>query len=467
LSDKFRHSVRYRGDGGPPLQKLDSSHSSRTTETRGYAEVFLPAADDFIVSTSSAAPAPGRDSNTDARLRYVARQPIFDRHQKVFGYELLFRDDIENMFHGSDPDIASRSTLDSSLLVGIDVLCDGRRAFLNCTRDTLVRGLITLLPSHSTVAEILESVPADAEVISACQHLKEAGYLIALDDYVTDDPRQPLAEMADILKVDLQLTTAGQRTALMKQYGPWRCRMLAEKVEDHAAFLAARDLGFVYFQGYFLHRPEMIVAHDIPASRINYLRMLQAVSQPELDVAALEKLIKTEVSICYRLLRCMHSAIFGLKSEVHSIRHALTILGEREVRRWVLLIATVSAGQDKTSDLVLCALVRARFGELLAPRVGHGESDLFLLGLLSMLDIMLETPMADILEKIPLDSETKAVLTGKPSLLRPVYQLMLAHESGEWGAATGISDSLHLDLDAVAMSYWQAQRWAREVSNGA
>jgi c-di-GMP-related signal transduction protein len=400
------------------------------------------------------------------KLRYVARQPIFDRDKKVFGYELLFRDDMDNAFHSVDPDAASRSTLDSSLLVGLDVLCDGRRAFLNCTRETLISGLVTLLPSHSTVVEILETVPVDAEVITACQRLKEAGYLIALDDYVSGDPREPLAEMADILKVDLKLTTLEQRAALVKKHGPWRCRMLAEKVENLAEFVAARDQGFVYFQGYFLRRPEMMTTHDVPANAVNYIRMLQAVSQPDLDVPELDKLIKTEASICYRLLRYMNSARFGFKNEIHSVRHALAILGDREVRRWVRLIATVGAGQDKTSDLVLCALVRARFGELLAPLVRHGESDLFLLGLLSMLDTMLEIPMSEILEKIPLDTETKAVLRGEPSLLRPIYQLMLAHESGEWEAARSICDTLQIDADTVATSYWQAQQWAREISSG-
>jgi EAL and modified HD-GYP domain-containing signal transduction protein len=419
------------------------------------------------VENSSAASARAHENPKGIKLRYVARQPIFDRDEKVFGYELLFRDDMDNAFHSVDPDVASRSTLDSSLLVGLDVLCDGRRAFLNCTRDTLIGGLVTLLPSHSTVVEILETVPVDAEVITACQRLKEAGYLIALDDYVSDDPREPLAEMADILKVDLKLTTLEQRAALVKKHGPWRCRMLAEKVENHAEFLAAQDQGFVYFQGYFLRRPEMMTTHDVPANAVNYVRMLQAVSRPDLDVPELDKLIKTEASICYRLLRYMNSARFGFKNEIHSVRHALAILGDREVRRWVRLIATVGAGQDKTSDLVLCALVRARFGELLTPLTRHGESDLFLLGLLSMLDVMLETPMSEILDKIPLDAETKAVLRGEPSLLRPIYQLMLAHESGEWEAARAICDSLHLETDTVATSYWQAQQWAREVSSGA
>jgi c-di-GMP-related signal transduction protein len=399
------------------------------------------------------------------QLRYVARQPIFDREEKVFGYELLFRDGLQNAFSG-DTNEASRATLDRSLLMGIDVLCDGRRAFVNCTKDTLVQGLVRLLPSATTVVEVLEDVPPDAEVIAACESLKQDGYLIALDDYVADDPREALAEMADIIKVELPLTTEEQRAELVRRHGPWRSRMLAEKVETQHDFLRARDQGFVYFQGYFFRRPEMLSTRDMPANRLNYLRMLQEVSRAELDIPAIEKLIKGEASVCYRLLRYLNSAIFGLKNEIHSVRHALSMLGERELRRWVRLVAAVGAGQDKTSDLVLSALVRGRFGELLAPHVPHGESDLFLLGLLSLIDAMLEMPMAEVLEKISLDRETKAVLLGQPSLLRPVFQLMLAHESGEWEAAAQLAESVQLEPEQTAGYFWEAQQWAREVSLG-
>jgi c-di-GMP-related signal transduction protein len=408
--------------------------------------------------------APGRAINAKP-LRYVARQPIFDREEKVFGYELLFRDGLENAFHG-DTDEASRATLDRTLLMGLEVLCDGRRAFVNCTRDTLIKGLVTLLPSTSTVVEVLESVPADPDVVAACQHLKETGYMIALDDYVAGDPREALVEMADIIKVEMQLTTAEQREALIKRFGPWRCRMLAEKIETQAEFVRARDQGFVYFQGYFFRRPEMMNTRDMPANRMSYLRMLQEVSRPDLDLAELEKVIKAEASVCYRLLRYLNSAMFGFQNEIHSVRHALSILGERDVRRWVRLVAAVGAGQEKTTDLVLSALVRGRFGELLAPCVKHGESDLFLLGLLSLIDAMMEMPMAEVLEKIPLDHATKAVLLGQPSALRPIYQLMLAHESGEWAAVAELTEHLGLDAEDVAGFYWQAQQWARQVSSG-
>ena len=411
------------------------------------------------------AAAPARVTDI-APIRYVARQPIVDRDEKVFGYELLFRNGLENAFQSGDPDEASRATLDRSLLVGLDVLCDGRRAFVNCTRDTLIKGLVTLLPSTSTVVEVLESVSADPDVVKACRNLKEAGYTIALDDYVADDPREGLAELADIIKVEMKLTTEAQQAALLKKFGQGNCRMLAEKIETRAEFVRAREQGFVYFQGYFFRRPEMIHTHDMPANQMNYLRMLQEVSRPDLDLAELEKLVKAEASVCYRLLRYLNSAIFGFQSEIHSVKHALSILGERDIRRWVRLVAAVSAGQGKTSDLMLAALVRGRFGELLAPRVRHGDSDLFLLGLLSLIDAMLETPMEQVLEKIPLDHATKATLLGQPSTLRRVFQLMLAHESGEWEAAAELCASLRLDSEEVAAEYWLAQQWARQVSTG-
>ena len=412
----------------------------------------------------SAGQAMARSSVRDvAPIRYVARQPIFDRDKNVFGYELLFRGSLENSFTGN-ADEASRATLDRTLVMGLDVLCDGRRAFVNCTRDTLIRGLVTVLPATSTIVEILETVPSEGEVMAACQTLKGQGYMIALDDYVAGDPREPLVEMADIIKVDLQLTTEEQRGELVQQFGGRGCRMLAEKVETQRQCAQTRDQGFAYFQGYFIRRPEMMSMHDVPANRLNYIRMLQEVSRPELEVGRLEKLIKEEASICYRLLRYLNSAAFSFQKEIHSVRHALSLLGERDVRRWVRLIAAVGAGQDKSSDLVLSALVRGRFCELLAPRVPHGESDLFLMGLLSLIDAMLETSMEAVLEKIPLDAPTRAVLLSQPSILRPVFRLMLAQESGEWGAAAALSSELCLEPDAVAECYWQAQQWARELS---
>jgi c-di-GMP-related signal transduction protein len=399
--------------------------------------------------------------------QFVARQPILTADEKVFGYELLFRDGVEDFFRSSDADAASRSALNTSVLLGLNVLCDGRRAFVNCTREVLLKDYITLLPPGQTVVEVLETVPADDLVVAACRRLKEAGYMIALDDFAVNDPREALTDLADIIKVDLRATSAADAAAMVKRYGPWRCRMLAEKVETREEFVAAKKADFLYFQGYFFRRPEIVTAHEIPANRLNYLRMLTAVSQPELDVRQIENLVKGEASLCYRLLRYLNSAAFGFANEIHSVRHALSILGEREVRRWIRLVASLAAGQDKTSDLVLAALVRARFCELLSPKIQHGDSDLFLTGMLSLMDTILEIPMRQVLDSIPIDQESKSVLLGVDSRLRPFYQLMLAQESGEWKVVSELASQLQLSEHDVANSYWQAMQWAREVSAGA
>jgi c-di-GMP-related signal transduction protein len=396
----------------------------------------------------------------------VARQPIMTGDEKVFGYELLFRDGVEDYFRSPDPDAASRSTLSTSMLMGLDVLCDGHRAFINVTRDVLLKDYITLLPSSQAVAEILETVPPDDLVRAACQRLKEGGYQIALDDFTVDDPRESLTDLADIIKVDLRTTPLARAEEMVKRHGPWRCRMLAEKVETREEFLAAKKAGFVYFQGYFFRRPETLNTHEIPANQLNYLRMWQAVARPELDIREVEQVIKGEASLCYRLLRYLNSAAFGFGTEIHSIRHALSLLGEREVRRWIRLVATLGAGQNKSSALVLSALVRARFCELLSPSVQAGESDLFLMGLLSLMDAILEIPMARVLENVPVDQESKAVLLGGASRLQPFYELMLAQESGDWETARGLARQLHLSESEVAEKYWEAMQWARQVSVG-
>ena len=223
--------------------------------------------------TKKSSPLPVDDpvQTTHVPLRFVARQPILTADQKIFGYELLFRDGVENFFNSSDPEAASHSVLDSSMMMGFDLLCDSTRGFINCTRDVLLKDYVTLLPSSETVVEILEDVPTDELVVAACHRLKKSGYLIALDDFIVEDPREILTDLADIIKVDLRLCSTEQSAALVKRYGK-RCRMLAEKVETQEEFTSATALGFSYFRDIFLqagndagngdsHQPDHLCAH--------------------------------------------------------------------------------------------------------------------------------------------------------------------------------------------------------------
>ncbi len=413
-------------------------------------------------SYSGAAAASAANSVTIPGQRFVARQPILDRVQKVFGYELLFRNGTENYFSG-DPESASRSMVDSSLLFGLDALCRGTRAFVNCTRDVLVKDVVTLLPPHQTVVEILETVEPEERVFAACKRLKEAGYLIALDDFVANDPRAPLSPLADIIKVDIRATQPDERTEIVRRFGSAKCRMLAEKLETQQEFIQTRNLGFTYFQGYFFCKPEMVVGREVPANQIHLIRLLELISRPELDLRELEAALKQEASICYRLLRYLNSPVFGFALEIKSVRHAMAILGERELRRWTRLVVTIGAAEQKCSELVIMGLARARFCELLSERL-KSSHDLFLMGLLSVMDAIFEVEMGTLLEQVPVDHEIKTALLGQVSSLLPIYRLMLAHEAGEWTRTGELASQTGLTDEETADIWWYAVMWAQEVT---
>jgi EAL and modified HD-GYP domain-containing signal transduction protein len=164
-------------------------------------------------------------------------------------------------------------------------------------------------------------------------------------------------------------------------------------------------------------------------------------------------------------LRYLNSPLFGFSLEIKSLRHAIAVLGEREIRRWIRLVVTVGAAEQTCSELVVMGLARARFCELLADRM-KSEADVFLMGLLSMMDAILEVSMDALLEQLPVDHETKAVLLGQESSLRPLYRLMLAQESGEWEEAAALSKQLKLRDEEVASSWFQALQWAQEATSG-
>jgi EAL and modified HD-GYP domain-containing signal transduction protein len=399
----------------------------------------------------------------------LARQPILDKDEKVLGYELLFRDNPTEDRFSSDFEGGTRSIIDTLNVMGLDVVCDGRLAFINCTHEMLLKGFFLLLPAEKTVVEIQESVPADDSVIAACDRLKLEGYRIALDNFVPGDPREVLLPYADYLKIDIRRATQQQCLALA-HYAGKRC-LLAEKVETRLQFITALKDGFTLFQGYFFRHPERMRARHIPANKASQLRLLKAISAPEVDLGAVEELIKQDASLCYRLLRYLNSPMLGMSNTVQSVRHGITLLGERELVRWIRMATTLIMGQERCSDLVLASLVRAHFCELIAPKVNHGSCDLFLIGMFSLMDAILEVPMGVVIEGLAFDAETRTELlgmkTGKPTALSPIYELMVSREAGEWDVVARHAKKLNLSLPFVNRAFNEAVSWAHQMTTDA
>lgn len=394
---------------------------------------------------------------------FIARQPIFDMNQRAFGYELLFRSGLENVFRHPDPNQASSKVLaDTFFLHDLAFLTGGKRAFINITRDLLLQELLFLIPKEKIVVEILENVEPDEEVVQACERLKSAGYLLAMDDFVYDDRYGPLLRLADFIKVDFLSTEEGERRDLVRRLSTCKVRFLAEKIETYEMFREARDLGYTYCQGYFFSRPRVISGRDIPGLKLHYLQLLQEIHRPELDLKRLTEIVRRETSLSYKLLRYINSAFFGLRNRISSLKQALLLLGEREIRKWVTLVTLATLGEDKPEELVLQSILRARFCESLASLTGLSDrsDDLFLMGMFSLLDGLLDRPLSEILEGIPISEEIKRALLGEKNRFGLVYQYLLAYEQGRWERLSELGGRLRIDESRVSSLYLEAVRWS-------
>jgi EAL and modified HD-GYP domain-containing signal transduction protein len=397
---------------------------------------------------------------------FIARQPIFDTEQRVYAYELLFRSGLHNYFDCDDIDHASTSVIANSfLLFGIDEMTAGRRAFLNCTRKVLVENLATSLPKGLVVIEVLESVEPDDEVLAGCRRLKEMGYTIALDDFVYHKRFEPLLDLADIVKVDFLLSGPGERqriSTLLRRRG---IRMLAEKVETREDYDQAVSMGYELFQGYFFSKPVIMSRRDIPANKLQYLRVLKEIHSPEIDFQRMAETVQSEVSLSYKLLKLINSAAFGMRHKVSNIVQALSLLGEREIRTWVSLLSVSAMASDKPVELVLNSLIRARFCEQSAALIGEQsqDSELFLMGLFSQLDAILDRPLAELLEEIQVSKEIRQALEDNEGARYRLLEICVALERGDWDQFAALATTHKLEEAVLSETYLAAVKWAQDT----
>lgn len=401
---------------------------------------------------------------------FVARQPIFQPNLQVYGYELLYRGNLENSFDGTPADVATARVIANAFLtIGAEKLLNGKPAFINFDSSLLTLEYASLVPFQTAVVEILESVVPTPEILESCRFLKSKGYTLALDDSEHEAQVEPWLGLVDIVKVDFLKTDARTRRNILTRCQSRNVRTLAEKLETQQDFEHAAALGYDFYQGFFFARPMIVRGKSIPDAKLFLLEMLREVSHEEMDFDRIETLMQRNVSLVYKLLRYVNSAVFGWRGKITSVRHAMGLLGEKELRRWICLLLVGSLGQDTVPELVVHALVRARFAELIAPMI-HLESrraSAFLLGLLSNLDAILGCPMEEAISELHLEDDLSDALLGRGSrqdLLGRLYQLMLAYEQTDSARIFAIAQDFRIATADLTKAYVSAVEWADAVA---
>lgn len=398
----------------------------------------------------------------------VARQPILDCRGHLFGYELLFRR--SNIAQSCDValnDACARVIVDSVLSIGLDTLTGGKPAFINLTRDMLLKGAASLLPKNQVVVELLEDVTGDPAVVEVCQSLKQSGYQLALDDFSYSNAMESLVPLADYIKVDvLANSTPAARSSLISNING-RTRLLAEKVETPQEHSQTLSEGFTYFQGFYFGRPMVREVKRIAARPVAYATLLVKLSKPDISVFELENVIKQDMSLCYRVLRALNSAATPLRVEIASIRQAIILLGRDTIRRWASLWAIASMNERAHPELVASSIIRARCCEMVDASSHSDPGTGFLLGMCSLLDAILEQPMEAVVSQMPLAAEVRCALLGEQNERRALLDCVIAYERGEWDRFEDLASKAGISDEILRTAYHEALRWTRELTHAA
>lgn len=395
--------------------------------------------------------------------QYIARQPILNVHKRLYAYELLYRGAESYTLQNVSGNRATASLLSSTFLTrGIEEISGMRPCFINFTQDLLERNLPAAFPKNQIVIEVLENVEPTDKLIAVCKKLHDEGYKIALDDFVYSRKLEPLIALADIIKIDVRLTPLDSITRTLNRLQHQKIRLLAEKVETLKEFEMANRLGFSYFQGYFFSKPEKIEIRELSSVKVNLLRLLAEVTRKETTLEKLQEIISVDIAISYKLMRFLNSAYFYRLQEVKTVKHAIAYLGEKELRRFVLLVVVSELASEQPGELTRLALVRAKFCELLAEASPYRAraDELFIMGLFSLLDAMLGAPMGRIMDKLPIGQTVKEALGNKSGIMGMFLRVAVAFERNQQKKIVSLLKELKINTKDITESYMSAVRYA-------
>jgi len=371
---------------------------------------------------------------------FVARQPIYDAHLDVYGYELLFRSSLDNQAVFDDPDEASSQLIRNTLLeIGLENVVGERPAFINLTPGFLTGELPLPLDGGRVVLEIREGVLVEDDLRKCVQRLRDQGYRLALDDAALRDPQHRTLQSADFVKLDFRLHDRQTLGTIVRSLRDLPVKLIAERIESLEEFEAAKSLGFDLFQGYFLSRPRILQGRRIPSSSIAVMQVLASFQKPNVSFGELEEIISGDVALSFKLLHYINSAAFGLRRKVQSVHQALVLLGMNRLKNLLTLIS-LTGMEDQPPAIVRMSMFRGKMCELLGRSMKRLDPDAFFtVGLFSTLDLLLHRPLAELLDMLPLADAVKSAILDYEGAMGEALRCTLACEQGDLDGAYCIS----------------------------
>ena len=404
---------------------------------------------------------------------YLGRQPILDRKQEIVGYELFFRTEGLDYAKFDSYSHASASVITGALAsFGIQEVLGGKFGFINVHLGLLLSEMLELLPVGQSVLELLEVISINDQVISRCRELKGLGFKLALDDHVYSSDNTDIYNVVDIVKIDILQVPPEDLSKAVAELRKWPVKILAEKVETVEQFDICFKLGFDFFQGYFFERPIILNKKRIDASGLAMLKLLQQLSANS-SIDEIELTFKANPGLSYNLLRLVNSVALRMLEKIKTLRHAITMLGIDHIRRWIQL--SLFAGNDARGinhPLLEMAAVRGRLMEILVLQKGINEKQgeqseaAFMTGILSLLDVLFETPMSELVGSLNLNEDVTKALLNREGAMGRLLLLAEKVEVTDFEAVTPLLRECNITLDQLLTAQLEAFNWRIKVMSG-
>ena len=392
---------------------------------------------------------------------FVGRQPIYRDGVEVFAYELLSRQSELNQAAFTDGDKATAQLLLNTFVdIGLDQVVGSNLAFVNVTRNFVLSDYCASLPKDRIVLEIVGDTVVDEPSLSALSKLSKAGYSIALDNFVYRDDLRPIVEVSHIVKIDVQALDRETIAAQARTLREFKVKLLAQKVETHEDYEYCKSLGFDYYQGYFFCKPQIVSETKIPFNRLSTLHLLAKLQDPKITIDDLEKAVGQDLAVSYRILRYLNSPIQAMPRKIESLRHAIGLVGTRLICNWASLIL-LEAIEEKPRELMITTMVRAHMCQQLGSAMHQKNLDqFFTVGLLSLIDAIVDRPMAEALNALPLVDEVKDALLQKKGRMGEALNCVQAYERCDWEQTA----CANLDEKKIREAYLSSLTWTRTVT---
>jgi len=400
---------------------------------------------------------------------FLGRQPILDRDQRIVAYELLFRTANTTSVTVTDDMQATASViLHAFSEMGVQTVLGTQLGFINVSADMLLSHLVELLPREQVVLELLETIIVTDAIVERCRVLKQQGFTLALDDFVFADSHRPLLTLVDIVKVDLLQHTQDELPAVVSQLKPWPVKLLAEKVDSAEQAAYCHALGFDLFQGYYFARPSVLTSKRADPSQLALIRLLGLVLS-DADTQQVEQVLKQHPSLTYNLMRLVNSVASGARRNITSVSQAIIVLGRKQLQRWLqLLLFTLQAGAPYPSPLLLLAATRGKMMELLAgkqQRDADYRDEAFMAGILSLIETLIDKPLADIVGELNLGERLAAALLRREGEMGSLLQLVESVEQPDLNHTRAmLAQAGTLSLSDLTAAEIDAMSWANQVA---